>query len=187
MLCFHPQEKKLRWNDKDESGLPLIVWMHVNYCDFFRFELINAVLHKTMIQCNVEVIAKTEVPRDVRNSKVQKQDKFRRRWSQHYTALANPKVGQDQVSGGVSVPCRHATPVADALWKPIFSNNVKLDNTTNTTSSSCMLSIKRRLLTWSTSTKCKVFHLCLAYLDKLPFSILNQACPFSCHILSLMA
>ena len=35
---------------------------------------------------------------------------------------ASPKVGQDQVSGGVSVPCRHATPVADALWKPIFSN-----------------------------------------------------------------
>ena len=33
--------------------------------------------------------------------------------------------GRDQVSGGLSVPCRHATPVADALWKPIFSNNVK--------------------------------------------------------------
>ena len=33
---------------------------------------------------------------------------------------ASPKVGQDQVSGGVSVPCRHATPVADALWKPTF-------------------------------------------------------------------
>ena len=34
--------------------------------------------------------------------------------------LASPKVGQDQVSGGVSVPCWHATPVADAPWKPIF-------------------------------------------------------------------
>ena len=33
---------------------------------------------------------------------------------------ASPKVGQDQVSGGVSVPCRHATPVANALWKPMF-------------------------------------------------------------------
>ena len=33
---------------------------------------------------------------------------------------ASPKVGQDQVSGGVSVPCRHATPAAYALWKPIF-------------------------------------------------------------------
>ena len=38
---------------------------------------------------------------------------------------ASPKVGQDQVSGGVSVPCRHATPVANALWKLIFSNNDK--------------------------------------------------------------
>ena len=38
---------------------------------------------------------------------------------------ASPKVGQDQVSGGVSVPCRHATPVADALWKPMCSYNVK--------------------------------------------------------------
>ena len=28
--------------------------------------------------------------------------------------IASPKVGQDQVSGGVSVPCRHVTPVADS-------------------------------------------------------------------------
>ena len=34
--------------------------------------------------------------------------------------LASPKIGQDQVSRVVSVPCLHATPVADALWKPIF-------------------------------------------------------------------
>ena len=27
--------------------------------------------------------------------------------------------GRDQVSGGVSVPCRHATPVANVLWKPL--------------------------------------------------------------------
>ena len=26
------------------------------------------------------------------------------------------------MTGGVSVPCQHATPVADVLWKPIFSN-----------------------------------------------------------------
>ena len=30
----------------------------------------------------------------------------------------SPKVGQDQVSGGVSVLCWHAAPVAYALWKP---------------------------------------------------------------------
>ena len=31
-----------------------------------------------------------------------------------------PKA-RDQVSGGVSVPRRPATPVADVQWKPIFS------------------------------------------------------------------
>ena len=30
----------------------------------------------------------------------------------------SPKVGQDQVSGGVSVLCWHAEPVANGLWKP---------------------------------------------------------------------
>ena len=30
--------------------------------------------------------------------------------------LASPKVGQDQVSGGVSVLCWHAAPVANVLW-----------------------------------------------------------------------
>ena len=38
----------------DKSLLPHIVWMHVNCCDLFSFELIKAVLHKTMIQRNVE-------------------------------------------------------------------------------------------------------------------------------------
>ena len=31
---------------------------------------------------------------------------------------ASPKVRQDQVSGGVSVLCWHAAPVAYVLWKP---------------------------------------------------------------------
>ena len=31
---------------------------------------------------------------------------------------ASPKVGQDQVFGGVSVLCWHAAPVAYVLWKP---------------------------------------------------------------------
>ena len=33
--------------------------------------------------------------------------------------LASPKVGQDQVSGEVSVLCWHAAPVAIVLWKPL--------------------------------------------------------------------
>ena len=47
--------------------------------------------------------------------------------------LASPKVGQDQVSGGVSVLCWHAAPVANVLWKPLairlkvkFGNKVKI-------------------------------------------------------------
>ena len=31
---------------------------------------------------------------------------------------ASPNVGHDQVSGGVSVLCWHAAPVAYVLWKP---------------------------------------------------------------------
>ena len=38
--------------------------------------------------------------------------------------------GRDQVSGELSVPCRHATPVADAPWKPIF-RNVKFNQKSN--------------------------------------------------------
>ena len=33
--------------------------------------------------------------------------------------IAGPKVGQGQVSGGVSVLCLHAAPVANILWKPL--------------------------------------------------------------------
>ena len=33
--------------------------------------------------------------------------------------LASPNVGQDQVSGGVSVLCWYAAPVANDLWKPL--------------------------------------------------------------------
>ena len=33
--------------------------------------------------------------------------------------LASPKVGQDQVSGGVSILFWHAAPVANVLLKPL--------------------------------------------------------------------
>ena len=43
--------------------------------------------------------------------------------------LASPKVGQDQVSGGVSVLCWHAAPVANVLWKPLaIRQKVKFGN-----------------------------------------------------------
>ena len=51
---------------------------------------------------------------------------------------ASPKVGQDQVSGWVSVLCWHAAPVAYVLWKPckksnsvIRSRSVKVKNWCN--------------------------------------------------------
>ena len=49
---------------------------------------------------------------------------------------ASPKVGQNHVSGGVSVLCWHAAPVANALWKTHtirqkvkFGNKVQISNT----------------------------------------------------------
>ena len=46
---------------------------------------------------------------------------------------ASPKVGQDQVSGGVSVLCWHTAPVANVLWKPLairlkvkFGNEIQI-------------------------------------------------------------
>ena len=41
---------------------------------------------------------------------------------------ASPKVGQDQVSGGVIVLCWHAAPVAYVLWKPAHLGKVKFGN-----------------------------------------------------------
>ena len=45
-------------------------------------------------------------------------DHFGKDWSQQVENMQVPK-GRDQVTGGVSVPCRHATSVANVLWKPL--------------------------------------------------------------------
>ena len=50
-------------------------------------------------------------------------------WSQQVEHM-QVRRGRDQVSGGVSVPCQHATPVADVPWKPIFSD-VKFSKKSN--------------------------------------------------------
>ena len=44
-------------------------------------------------------------------------------WSQQLEDKQVPKGGRDQVSGRVSVPCWHATSVANAPWKPVASNH----------------------------------------------------------------
>ena len=73
--------------------------------------------HENKANHSISIKAKTEVPRDVRNSK------SRNKTSSgdiglNIRTLASPEVGQDQVSGGVSVLCWHAAPVANVLWKP---------------------------------------------------------------------
>ena len=54
-----------------------------------------------------------------------------------------------------------------ALDETMNQRNVEvIDNTTNTTSPFLYLSKKIMFFTWSISIKCKVLHLCLAYLNK---------------------
>ena len=47
-------------------------------------------------------------------------DKFRKRIGLNKKNICKFKIVRDQVSGGVSVPCLHTTPIAGALWKPTF-------------------------------------------------------------------
>ena len=82
------------------------------YTIFFLFTFIQFIRNKT------------EVPRDVQNSKVLKQRKLGRDWSQHKTH-ASPKEGHDKVSGGVSVICWHATPVTKLMFYGTSRSEVK--------------------------------------------------------------
>ena len=62
--------------------------------------------------------SKTEVPRDVRNSKSGNKTSSGE-IGLNIRTLAILKVGQDQVSEVVIVLCWHAAPVANVLWKPL--------------------------------------------------------------------
>ena len=68
----------------------------------------------------MQVPSKIEkVPRDIRRAWSGKiTTSSEKDWSQKVEHMQVPK-GRDQVSEGVSVPCRHATPVANVLWKPL--------------------------------------------------------------------
>ena len=60
--------------------------------------------------------------------KVCRHDKFRKEWSQHKNKCKS-KMGHDQVSGGVSVLCWLAAPVAMFYGNlSIFGNEVKIGN-----------------------------------------------------------
>ena len=59
----------------------------------------------------VDMQGKTEAPRDARNQKARRHDKPRKEWSQHQNKRKS-QTGQDQASGGASVPRRPAAPAA---------------------------------------------------------------------------
>ena len=62
-----------------------------------------------------------KVPRGIRGEKSSKDMASSRNLVSTVGALASPKMGgRNQVSGRVSVPCWHATPVANAPWKPLI-------------------------------------------------------------------
>ena len=46
-------------------------------------------------------------------------EKFWKRIGLNKNNMCKSQMERDRVSGGVSVPCRHAKPVANALWKPL--------------------------------------------------------------------
>ena len=78
----------------------------------YLYSLFRCVVAETLY-----TLSKREVPRDVRNSKVGDKTSSGE-FGLDIRTHASPKVGQDQVSGGVSVLCWHAAPVAYVLWKP---------------------------------------------------------------------
>ena len=62
-----------------------------------------------------------KVPRGIRGEKSSKDMASSRNLVSTIGAQASPTmVGRNQVSGRVSVPCWHATPVANDPWKPII-------------------------------------------------------------------
>ena len=62
-----------------------------------------------------------KVPRGIRSEKSSKDMAISRNLVSTTGAQASPKIGGwNQVPGRVSVPCWHATPVANSPWKPLM-------------------------------------------------------------------
>ena len=82
-----------------------------------NFKCLFNLLHKIIkIKGTVE-----KVPRGIRGEKSSKDMASSRNLVSAIGAQASPKTeGRNQVSGRVSVPCWHATPVANAPWKPLM-------------------------------------------------------------------
>ena len=61
-----------------------------------------------------------KVPRGIRGEKSSKDMASSSNLVSTIGAQASPLIGRNQVSWRVSVPCWHATPVANAPWKPLI-------------------------------------------------------------------
>ena len=85
--------------------------------------------HGVSLRCKIE-----KVPKDIQRENSRK-DKVREILSQELEHKQVPKRGHIQVSGMVSVPCWHATPIANALWK--------------TSRNSVMVKLGTKVMKWS--------------------------------------
>ena len=122
-------------SDKDPVGSTLfpkfdIFW---NVCkalsDLTLILLISSCLLLEMVSENMQSIELSSIFKQAKSRKYQGVFKVKSRvetwqvrgiWSQQLEHKQVPKGGGgwNQVSGRVSVPCWHATPVANAQWKP---------------------------------------------------------------------
>ena len=82
------------------------------YQSMHRFDA----FHRVDIQSKIE-----KVPRGIRVENSSKDMASSRNLVSTIGAPASSKMGgRNQVSGRVSVPCWHATPIANAPWKPLI-------------------------------------------------------------------
>ena len=119
LSCFHTLSWKMRIENNDVSGHILLALFSIRPNIESHYSAFSSVrgADANVLNClkqdreSTEGYSKSIVQKN--NDKVRKRD-----WSQQEEHIQVPK-GPDQVSGGVSVPCRHATPVVNVLWKPL--------------------------------------------------------------------
>ena len=88
--------------------------------------MFTIIFYEQKNRSHVMHLSKREVPSDVRNSKVRKQDKFRRDWSQHKNTCKSKNGIEPDVrrSKRLVLACRH---VANVLWI-IIAQEGKMSN-----------------------------------------------------------
>ena len=107
------------------TSLPRDSWCHWQCCQIYISIVWSHFCHN--ILCNSYVKTKLIIHlytgrilifqlTAATSSKVWKHDKFKREWSQHYNKCKS-NMGQDQVSGGVSILSWLSEPFGNVLWK----------------------------------------------------------------------